>query len=186
MIVAIVGMAGVGKSAAASYLKSKLGFGYLRFGEVVEEGAKKLGVVNEVNERLFREQIRHELGMKAIAVKAQPFIEKLKKIYQNIILDGLYSWEEYEYLKQLYPQLLLLCIYARPIIRYKRLSQRSHRSLVPDEARSRDIAELTKLNKGNPIAFSDFLIVNEETPEKLYQAIDDVIKAINQKNYYRK
>lgn len=41
MIIAIVGMAGAGKSEAASYLRQKLDFGYLRFGQVVEEGAKK-------------------------------------------------------------------------------------------------------------------------------------------------
>lgn len=186
MIIAIVGMAGSGKSEAASYLSQKLNFGYLRFGKVVEEGAKKLGAVNEANERLFREQIRRELGMKAIAVKAEPFIEELKKKHKNIILDGLYSWEEYEYLKQLYPQLLLLCIHARPTIRYKRLLQRPYRPLASDEARSRDVAELTKLNKGNPIAFSDFLIVNEGIPEKLYRAVDNVIGEINRKDYYQK
>lgn len=138
-----------------------------------------MGAVNETNERLFREQIRHELGMKAIAVKAEPFINNLKKKFINIVLDGLYSWEEYEYLKRIYSQLMLLCIYARPVIRYQRLSRRPHRPLAPDEARERDIAELVNLNKGNPIAFSDFLIVNEGTREKLCLEIDNVIQEIN-------
>src|SRR3990167_9040093 len=116
-LIAIVGMAGAGKSEACAYFRDQLHFSYLRFGQVVvEEGVIAMGLeVNEKNERAYREQIRKELGMAAVAMKIDPRIAQLQKEgVEQIVLDGLYSWEEYEYLKEKYPDLLLVCIYAMP------------------------------------------------------------------------
>lgn len=178
MLIALVGMPGGGKSEASFFLRDKKEFGYLRFGEIVEAGARDLGGINEKNERKFREQIRREFGMKAMAVKAHPFIDKLLGQYKNVVLDGLYSWEEYEYLKQYYPGLLLVCVYATPNTRYQRLMNRPHRSLSPIEARSRDIAEITVLNKGGPIALADFLVVNEDGLDTLYSNLEKILNSI--------
>jgi len=46
-------------------------------------------------------KIRKELGMSAMAIKIKPRINKALKKNSKIILDGLYSWEEYFYLKKL-------------------------------------------------------------------------------------
>lgn len=184
MLIALVGMPGGGKSEAGFYLREKKKFGYFRFGDIVEDGAKALGGVNEANERVFREKIRKEFGMKAMAVKAKPLIDKLLGQYRDVVLDGLYSWEEYEYLKQRYLDLLLICIYATPKMRYKRLASRPHRSLQPIEARGRDIAEITALNKGGPIALADFLVVNQDSLDKLYSNLDVVLGLIATGDYY--
>ena len=176
-LIAIVGMAGAGKSEACAYFRETLGFGYLRFGEAVVLRVKELGqALNEENERVVREQFRRELGMKAMAVKIDPLIREMQKSKEKIVLDGLYSWEEYEYLKPLYPELLLLCVYATPKIRYERLGKRSHRPLTVDEARSRDVAELVNLHKGPPIALADFLVVNEGSVEELHQSLGGLWK----------
>ena len=184
MLIALVGMPGGGKSEAGFFLRDKKGFGYLRFGDIVEDGAKSLGGVNEINERKFREQIREEFGMKAMAVKAQPLIDKLLGQYKDVVLDGLYSWEEYEYLKQRYLELLLICIYATPKTRYQRLANRPHRSLQAAEARGRDIAELTALNKGGPIALADFLVVNKDSLDEFYSNLEEILELIKTRNYY--
>lgn len=185
MLVAIVGMPGAGKSSVSNYLKDKLKFGYLRFGDVVEDGVKEQGKeVNESNEREYRENIRKELGMKAVAVKLDPKIKESMKEEKNVVLDGLYSWEEYEYLKEKYPNLVLINIYATPATRYKRLSVRPHRPLKSKEARSRDVAELVGLNKGGPIALADFLIVNEASIEELYKETEKIFKEIESERYW--
>lgn len=177
-------MAGAGKTSVSSYFRDKYRFGYLRFGDVVEQGARELGGVNEQNERTFREQIRKELGMKAMAVKAAPLIKELFKTHENIVIDGIYSWEEYEYLRQEYPKLLLLLVYATPTTRYRRLANRPIRPLHPEEARSRDIAELINLHKGGPIALADFLVVNEGSLDELHKKLDDVLSQMTQGDFY--
>jgi dephospho-CoA kinase len=100
-----------------------------------------------------------------MAIKIEPRILETAHTSPTIVLDGLYSWEEYIYLKDRFPTLRLLCIYAAPRIRYERLRTRTIRPLTAEEARSRDIAEIEKLNKGGPIAIADFVIKNETNEE---------------------
>lgn len=165
LLVAIVGMAGAGKSLAASFFKAK-GIPVLRFGDEIERGVREIGrQVNEKNERWFREKIRKELGMAALAIKIESRIIDAKKTNTLVILDGLYSWEEYVFLKQKFPELLLLCIFAPPAVRYARLEMRKDRPLTRQEAESRDRSEIENLHKGGPIAGADYLIKNESTRE---------------------
>lgn len=160
-LVAIVGMPGAGKSMVADFFR-KRGIPVLRFGDQTDIGLKELGLpLNENNERMYRENIRKELGMAAMAIKIEPRIISSAKDHSTIVLDGLYSWEEYIYLRKRFPHLRLLCIYAPPEVRYERLTKRPVRPLTRDDTRSRDIAEIENLNKGGPIAIADYLIVNE-------------------------
>ncbi|MCR4393968.1 MAG: AAA family ATPase, partial [Dehalococcoidales bacterium] len=67
-VVAIVGMAGSGKSEVAKILESK-GFIRVRFGDITDQEIKKRGLaLNEDNERHIREILRKELGMAAYAI----------------------------------------------------------------------------------------------------------------------
>lgn len=177
-LIAIVGMPGAGKSAAAQFFKNK-GIPILRFGDQTDIGLKELDKdINEANERWYRESIRKELGMTAMAIKIEPRIREAAKTQFTIVLDGLYSWEEYLFLQEKFPQIKLLCIYAQPFIRYERLAKRPIRPLTPEVARSRDFAEIQNLNKGGPIAVADYLIQNEtdietfnKELEKFYQSL---------------
>lgn len=160
-LIAIVGMPGAGKSLVADFFRKK-GIPVLRFGDQTDIGLKELGLpLTEKNERMYRESIRKELGMAAMAVKIEPRIVSAARDHSVIVLDGLYSWEEYTYLSKQFSQLRLLCIYAPPEIRYERLARRPVRPLTREEARGRDIAEIENLNKGGPIAIADALINNE-------------------------
>ncbi len=171
-VVAIVGMPGAGKSMAADFFRQK-GLMVLRFGDAVERALKESGKeVNEANERWYREKLRHDLGMAAMAIKIEPRIVEASQKNMIIILDGLYSWEEYLYLKQKFPGLLLLCIFAPPNVRYERLNARPVRRLSPEEAEGRDFAEIEHLNKGGPIARADYLIKNESTLQALQENLE--------------
>lgn len=170
-IIALVGMPGSGKSVAANFFKNH-GLPILRFGDETDRGLKARGLpLTEENERKYREEIRKELGMAAMAVKIEPRITALDPSVGVVVLDGLYSWEEYLYLRDKFVSFILLCIYARPEIRYERLKVRHVRPLTPAEARSRDIAEVEQLHKGAPIALADYVIKNETTAEKFEQEL---------------
>jgi dephospho-CoA kinase len=174
-LLAIVGMAGSGKSIAADFFRSK-GIPVFRFGDQTDIGVKNAGLeLTEENERQYREQIRAELGMAAMAIKIEPRIREAEKRSRMIVLDGLYSWEEYVYLKEKFPQLKLLCIYASPQLRYQRLSVRKVRPLTEHEARSRDFAEIEHLNKGGPIAIADFLVVNDASEDVLKKHLESYV-----------
>ncbi len=176
-LIAIVGMPGAGKSSAADFFREK-NIPILRFGDQVDIGLKEHNLPrNEKNERWYREKLRKELGMAAMAIKIEPRIREAAKKSSVIVLDGLYSWEEYGYLRNKFPELKLLCIYTRPDIRYERLSRRPVRPLTAEEARSRDIAELENLNKGGPIALADYLVSNESDPASFRAALETFYSA---------
>lgn len=179
LILALVGMPGSGKSEASLYLSQK-GIPFLRFGEITDEGLKELGLpYTSENERMFREKIRQELGMGAYAIKAKPKIQELLGENDVIAIDGLYSWEEYTFLKREFPGLLLIHIFSEPEKRYQRLSQRKVRPVSIEEGYARDVAEIERLNKGGPIAIADFMIENDSTLEDLHQKIGDLLARLN-------
>lgn len=171
-LIAIVGMPGAGKSIAASFFGNK-GLPVLRFGDQTDIGLKELGLpLTEANERSYRENLRRELGMAAMAIKIEPRIQKAREQNNTVVLDGLYSWEEYIFLKERFPSIELLCIYARPETRYERLGRRPVRPLGRKEAEGRDYAEIEYLNKGGPIALADYLIINEGTEEEFCEQLE--------------
>lgn len=177
-VIAIVGMPGAGKSEAGIFFKEK-GMPVLRFGSVIDDGLKEEGLPwTTENNRIYREKIRRELGMAAVAIKMYPKIEKALQTNDMVILDGLYSWEEYMYLKDKLGDFTLLCIYARPPIRYERLANRPERVWTKEEARERDILEIQNLNKGGPIALADYLIINEISKEHLYQELEKFLHVV--------
>ncbi len=175
-IVAIVGMPGSGKSTAANFFKKK-GIPILRFGDQTDIGLKELTKsLTEVNESWYRKKIRQELGMAAMAIKIEPRINAIKKNNALIVLDGLYSWEEYLYLIEKFSDLQLLCIYTRSEIRYGRLGRRQIRPLTIAEARQRDFHEIEDTNKGGPIAIADYLIKNEGSEVEFIQELEIYFK----------
>lgn len=177
-IIAVVGMAGAGKTTACEFFQKKK-IPVLRFGDETDIGLKEMGLsLTEKNERWYREKLRKELGMAAYAIKIKPRIEKTLQRNGLIVLDGLYSWEEYEYLKKFYKNLILLCIYTTLEKRYQRLFSRKIRKLEKEEARQRDIAELLNLHKGPPIAFADFLFVNDSTKKNLFGQLENLLKIL--------
>lgn len=162
-MVAIVGMAGSGKSEVARVFEQH-GFTRIRFGDVTDEEVKKRGLaLNEDNERRTRELLRKEHGMAAYAILNLPRIDAARK-KSNVVVDGLYSWEEYTLLKDHYgDDLSVVAVWASPQTRYSRLSSRAVRPLTHKEASSRDRTEIENTNKGGPIAMADYTITNESS-----------------------
>src|SRR4030043_2263990 len=128
-VVSIVGMAGSGKSEVARVFENN-GFKSLRFGDITDEEIKKRGLnLNEENERNVRQQLRKEHGMAAYAKLNLLKIDALL-ISSDVVVDGLYSWEEYTLLKSRYgDDFHVVAVWASPETRYNRLSKRKARRL---------------------------------------------------------
>jgi dephospho-CoA kinase len=178
LVVAIVGMAGAGKSEAARVFESK-GFARIRFGDVTDEELQKQGLqLTEENERRMREALRQRYGMEAYAMLNLSKIDLAVKS-KPVVVDGLYSWEEYIFLNNYYRQNFhVVAVWSSPATRYTRLAQRPVRPLKIEEAYSRDEAEILKLNKGGPIAMADFTIVNESSLKNLEKETKKTISSM--------
>jgi len=174
-VVAIVGMAGSGKTESARAF-TQHGFTRVRFGDVTDEEVKKMGLaLNEENERCVRELLRKEHGMAAYAKLNLPRIEAALKD-SNVVVDGLYSWEEYTLLKDRYgDDFILVAVWSSPETRYARLCRRAERPLTHTEAVSRDRTEIENSNKGGPIAMADYTITNESSISDLKKQTDEVL-----------
>lgn len=180
-------MTGSGKSVIADYLV-KRGYSFLRFGQITLDIVKERGLEpTEVNEKKIREDVRKEHGMGAYAILNIPkFDELLKK--GNVVGDGLYSWSEYKILREKYGSgLVVLAVYAPPKLRYERLVNRTllatdtalrNRPATPESAKARDFAEIENIEKGGPIAMSDFTLVNTGTIDELISQLEKYLPLI--------
>ena len=177
-VVCIVGMAGSGKSEVARVFESS-GFARVRFGDITDEEVRRRGLkLDENNERFVREQLRREHGMAVYAKLSLPRIDSLLKS-ADVVVDGLYSWEEYTLLKNHYgDRFTVVAVWASPAMRHRRLARRPVRPLTTEEAVSRDIAEIEQTNKGGPIAMADFTIINDSSLETLQKRTRDVVSAL--------
>jgi dephospho-CoA kinase len=177
-VIAIVGMSGSGKSEVSRIFENN-GFVRIRFGDITDEEIIKRGqTLNEENERRVREQLRIEYGMDAYAKLNLSKIDSSLK-HSNIVIDGLYSWEEYSLLKSIYnDEFIVLSVWSSPKTRYQRLGSRFKRPLNISQASERDKTEIENINKGGPIAMADYIIVNDSTIEKLRSDTQNIITLI--------
>ena len=173
-LIALVGMAGSGKSVVSKLFGEE--YKIIRFGNITDEILKKRNLpLTEENEKNFREHIRAEHGMAAYAkLNLEKIKENLKK--NHVVIDGLYSWEEYLVLKKEFPKLTLVAVYAPPETRYLRLGEREVRSLTKEQSEERDKKELKNLNKAPPIAMADYTILNTGTMFDLKNNFDKFIE----------
>ena len=177
-VVAIVGMAGSGKTEVARVFEED-GFTRIRFGDITDEEIRKKGLeLSEENERYIREVLREQYGMSAYAMLNLSRIDLARK-QSDVVIDGLYSWEEYTFLRTYYGEdLYLVAVWASPRTRHARLSSRLERKLTAEEAASRDRAEVEKVNKGGPIAIADFTIINESSLKDLKREVRRIISEL--------
>jgi dephospho-CoA kinase len=180
LIVALVGMPGAGKSSCVDYLTNK-GFPSVYFGGITLKEVEKRGLeVNPENEKTVREELRELHGKEAYAKLIAKEIDDLYASGQQyIVVDGLYSWSEYKYFKNLYSKnAAIIAIAADRGLRHTRLAERKERPLTEDEVTSREYAEIENIEKGGPIANADYTIVNNESPENAFSQLDEILEKI--------
>ena len=175
-IIALVGLAGSGKSSAVEYLTEK-GFPKIYFGGVIYKAMDEAGIEKTWdNQQQFREEIRRREGKDFVIKRVIKNIHDLINAGQNkIVLDGLYTWSEYKFLKHEFPgQVVVIAIVTPKYLRYQRMAKRIERPMQPHEVDQRDWSEIENLEKGGPIAIADYFIINDGSLEQLRQKIDAV------------
>ena len=173
-IIALVGLAGSGKSSAVEYLTEK-GFPKIYFGGVIYKAMDEAGIEKTWdNQQQFREEIRRREGKYFVIKRVIKNIHDLINAGQNkIVLDGLYTWSEYKLLKHEFPgQVVVIAIVTPKYLRYQRMAKRIERPMQPHEVDQRDWSEIENLEKGGPIAIADYFIINDGSLEQLHQKID--------------
>ena len=179
MIVAIVGMSGSGRTTVSKIFEKKR-FARIRFGDITDQELKKKSMeLTEENERFIRESIRVEYGSDAYAKLNLPMIKKILDKSDNLVIDGLYSLEEFLFLRKKYPELVMLAVIASPEVRHVRLMKLKDRPLTLEECIFRDISMLENLRLGGPIALADHTIINESDLKDLTKNVNTVIKKIS-------
>ena len=175
-IIALVGLAGSGKSSAVEYLTKK-GFPKIYFGGVIYKAMEEAGIEPTWdNQQKFREEIRQREGKDFVIKRVIKNIHDLINAGQNkIVLDGLYTWSEYKILKHEFPgQVVVIAIVTPKHLRYQRMMKRLERPMQPREVDQRDWSEIENLEKGGPIAIADYFIINDSDLTQLHQKIDAV------------
>ena len=173
-IIALVGLAGSGKSSAVEYLTEK-GFPKIYFGGVIYKAMDEAGIEKTWdNQQQFREEIRRREGKDFVIKRVIKNIHDLINAGQNkVVLDGLYTWSEYKLLKHEFPgQVVVIAIVTPKYLRYQRMAKRIERPMQPHEVDQRDWSEIENLEKGGPIAIADYFIINDGSLEQLHQKID--------------
>ena len=177
-IIALVGLAGSGKSSAVEYLTKK-GFPKIYFGGVIYKAMDEAGIEPTWdNQQKFREEIRQREGKDFVIRRVIKNIRDLINAGQNkIVLDGLYTWSEYKILKHEFPgQVVVIAIVTPKHLRYQRMIKRLERPMQPREVDQRDWSEIENLEKGGPIAIADYFIINDSDLAQLHQKIDAVTR----------
>lgn len=183
-IIALVGMPGAGKGTCSSYIEEKYKVPLIHFGNMVYEEVKKRGLDNVKDEIFVREDMRAKEGPAVLAKRvAERAREYIKEGHKAIVLDGLYSWSEYKYLKEQFGDSLVVIAVAAPRkARYERIlvRQEDHRKYTSEEQIiDREVAEIEHLEKGGPIAAADYTLVNDGTPQELWATLEQMLKEIN-------
>ncbi len=179
LVLAVVGLPGTGKTEAVNYIMKQTNWPKVYLGDVTFNILKERGLeFTQANERPVREEIRAKHGIAAYAKLSLP---KIKDLYQksNVIIESMYSWEEYLLLREEFGEnFKVLAIYTSPTTRINRLANRPERPLTRQELIERDFAQIEKLHQAGPIARADFTIINESDQKSLEQELDKIIKKL--------
>lgn len=177
-LIAVVGMAGSGKSLVVDFLEQS-GWQKVYFGGAVYSKMQQENIeITPDSQKAFREKIRQEHGMAAVAKLLEPEIKE-KVETNDTVLDGLYSWDEYIYLKEKFKNLKLICICCDKKIRHHRIANRKNRPFTNEEIITRDFSEIENLNKAGPIAIADYYVLNNSQKTDCYERITNIINEID-------
>ena len=181
-IIALVGMSGSGKSVAVDYLTSQ-GYPKVYFGGMIYKEMERRGIERTPDgesEKKFREEIREKEGKDWVV---RQVIEEVKRLIEagqkRIVLDGVYSWTEYITLKKEFPgELTFVAVVVPKKLRYKRVGERPERPFKYNEIVERDRTEIENLEKGGPIAMSDYYILNDGDIKKYQEDVKKILDEI--------
>ena len=183
-LIAVVGMSGSGKSIATEYLENqgwtKLYFGGITYKLMAEAGIER--TPDGKSEKKFREKLRQDHGPECYAKFLESDIKEALKV-GNVVLDGLYSWDELKILKEEFgDKMTSIAIIVDRKTRYERLENRPIRPFSKEKANERDISEIENIAKAGPIAYADYYIDNNKNVDDFKIRLEEILKEIERTN----
>lgn len=181
ILIAVTGLAGVGKTTALKYLRDA------GVGEIVYLGETVLRTVHEKglpkareSERIVRLELREQLGPAALAILKADEVQNLLEKDVNVLIDAIFALPEFHALRERASpsRAHLLAITAPFAIRCARLSVRACRPFNEDELRERDGTEEGILGIGGALAAAGHRIVNDGPQAEFFAEIDRYIGEI--------
>jgi len=163
-IVAFVGMAGSGKSAASDVAR-ELGLPVVNMGDVVRNEAHERNLpMTDASIGKLANDLRRADGVQAIAIRCIPVIRSKKSAL--VVVDGIRSLDEVEAFRSEFgDELLLVHIDASFEIRKKRLSLRGREDDPELDMEARDSREI-EWGLDKAISAADTFIDNSRTMEE--------------------
>lgn len=179
IIVAVVGLCGAGKSEATQVFTDNK-FEKVYFGDVTFDEMKRRSLpITQDNERKIREELRATSDMAIYAKLSEPKIKKFYNQGKNVVVESLYSWSEYKYLKEIYKdKFKLLAIVTDRDLRAERLKTRPFRNLTDEQVTIRDYTEIENIEKAGPIAIADHFVLNNSDIDTLKNQVQQYIDSL--------
>ena len=176
-------MMGSGKGTLVDYLTKKLNAPKVYFGGMVYDEVAKRGLDIVGHEKMVREDMRAQEGPAVLAKRAANRADELlAEGATTIIFDGVYSWSEDKYLREHFGNSYVsLAVVVSKNLRYQRVTDRKdpRRHYTHSQVAERDVQEIENLEKGGPIAFADYFLLNDARLNELAQAADSILAKMN-------
>lgn len=173
MLVAVAGLAGVGKTTAIQHFASK-GIGrQIYVGRFIRDEVMRRGLApGHDSEASVRDDMRKTLGRDVFARKVVGELEERPN--ESVLLDAIYVMEEAECYRQLLGnRLWILGLDAKFERRADRLSQRQDRPFSRQELERRDEHD-RRLGVDEVLANADVQLRNNDTISEFIQALDGI------------
>lgn len=176
MIIGVTALARAGKDTFADYLFSKYGFPKLNMSDVIAEELVRRGLEpTKDNRSLLGDEWRKQYGMDIVIRKT---LEKAQS-YDNIIITGVRSVEEVDFLRKNSKSFCLVALVADLDVRFARRDNLDPETLKGFTAR--DERDVQKKGLGKVIDKADYTLINNyKTAEEFYKDIDALLQKIKQ------
>ncbi len=178
-VLILTGLPGSGKTTAAGFFRRKK-IPVIRMGDLTDAFLKEENLpFSQENEKRVRESLRKKYGVDIYAKKTYAKVSKCLEVQPMVVIDGMRSGEELDYFQKNLPDVKIIFLEAGQDIRYQRLSVRPERPLTYEDAKKRDMSELTQLGLYTLRKSADFILGNNGTEADLFKKLEDMLKKIN-------
>ena len=182
-IYVVTWLCGSGKTTFCDLLAIKKGFEVIKLDDVLKKILKRdKKKLTNLNLRNLRNELKTRYGNDAIGFIFAEYIAENYSINtkntKNLIIDGIYTKCEYNYLKNKFKQIKLISILTNTALRYDRLKKRKERKLNINNAIARDIHEIENLEKSKLLVLADYFLLNNSSKTNFKKDILQQLKKI--------
>ncbi|MFO0703304.1 MAG: nucleoside monophosphate kinase [Patescibacteria group bacterium] len=179
IIIATVGLSGSGKTEAVNYLAKTYKLPIVSFSNVVNDYMDENKIEHTVeNHQKVRNEIRAKHGMATMAILRENDLKNALKKSNIVLIEGLYSWEEYEYLLKHFHNVRveLVAIWASKHLRWSSAARREYRQKF--HGAKEILQSFLKRTKAQLLHTADYLIKNNFSMDEFHDKLDETYRSI--------